>query len=225
MSYQTGILRLKSLPPAFSLRDMCRQFGMTLRVAGVYASRWKRAELITPVGGNTGWFYNTLIYPDSEQEQRTSVLIKLYPSATLIGHGVLHAHGWSTQPSHRLQVAVSTPPSRGRRYGDDVKYPAITGVEIVYRPNSWYSETASLRLGTDGEPLNLFGLPAISPAGALVDLYNFRDLWLPDADDLYIDDDEIPSIVLACREFDIDPVELLDAFRLEHPVETEMGLV
>lgn len=178
--------------------------------------------MIQPAGAKLGWYFNTAIAPDSPSEKLPELLLRLYPSAVMVGHGVLHAHGWSTQPSVRFQVAVNAMPSR---FGSEDRYPQIFGAEIVYRPPEWYEQTKSWRYDKNGKPIFSFGLPAIPPELALVDLWKFRDMWMPDPDDLYVDESQHPQVIKACFSMDVDVAELFSSLQWDPGVlEKELEL-
>jgi len=118
----------------------------------------------------------------------TDALLKAHPSAVLVGASVLHGVGWITQIPQRVTVAVLSQ----ARYVVD-----INGVDIVGRPHSWYAAIHG-RL-SDDDNLAAYGLPALTPALALADAYAFRDRWIPDPDDLYLDDADLVEIAEACR--------------------------
>jgi len=180
---KSAIDRMKELPETFSLAHLCRHSGMSQREASVYLNRWKSAGLVDPAGERAAIYFNKLKIPVVSGEHRATALLQKYPSALLCGESVLHMAGWVTQIPSRKTVAVLSRPS----------FVIIDGFEIRGKCKSWFDDVF-IEIGRGL-------LKNITPAIALADLYQTPGSWIPDADDLYIDDAELPSVHAAFELF------------------------
>jgi hypothetical protein len=172
--------RLLELPVVFSLADAGKTGAGTGEPLGgehlhTFLARAVKRGRIASAGPKSGIYYNLVRDPNA----RTRVLEaarKAYPSSVVVGAAVLHAHGWTTQVPHVIDVAVMA--RRSRR--------PIDGVHFVERTRSWYRQHAKdiLPPGDSG-----FEVHALAPAPALADARAADEsdqLWVPDEDDLEI---------------------------------------
>lgn len=73
-----------------------------------HCHRWRQAGLITALGPrNVGVYFNLVAERQGPQTQRAEAVGKLLRRPVLVvGGTALHAHGWTTQQHHTLQLAV-----------------------------------------------------------------------------------------------------------------------
>lgn len=174
----SAIDRLRSLPEAFTLAAFRRLTGFSDSAAAVCLHRWKAKGLIEPAGERAGIYFNRLKSPQPDTALRVEALLYEYPSATLCGESVLHAAGWITQVPAQLTVAVLLRPT----------YVSFRGFEIRGRPLSWFTAVhADVNAGGNDR---VYGMRALPPALALVDLYGDPKAWHPDPDDLDLPSDQ-----------------------------------
>jgi len=172
--------RLSRLPALFSLSDLCRLHGMSVESAKLWVTRMARLDKVKFVGPRTGYYFNSLIFPNAHINNLLDAVHAIYPSAIVIGANVLHAYGWITQIPQIYDVAIISQKSLATIYG----------VTLHMRPRSWYIEqqrnNAVLRQGESH-----FSIDSLTPAAALNDLraHKHTHIWVPDPDDLYIPDD------------------------------------
>jgi hypothetical protein len=169
-----AVARLQNLPEIFTIAGFCRMTGLSTDAAAVYLRRWKVRGLIEPAGERAGIYFNKLKRPQIESSDRVSALLFEYPTAILCGESVLHAAGWITQIPAQLSVAVMA-----RR-----SYVSLQGFEIRGRPRSWFRKVHEAVNAPGNE--RIYGLKALPPALALVDLYLDPKDWHPAVDDLDI---------------------------------------
>lgn len=192
-----AVSRLRSLPEVFTLGGFCKSTGFSQKAAAVCLRRWKTRGLIQPAGDRAGIYFNTLKSPEIGSAQRIDALLFEYPSAILCGESVLHGAGWITQIPAGLSVAVLSRPS----------YVSLHGFEIHGRSRSWFKKIHSAVNATDNP--RRYGLRALPPALALVDLYADDKAWHPDIDDLDIPDDCTGAVLAASKLLKVDlPVPL-----------------
>jgi len=183
----SAIERLRSLPEAFTFAGFRRLTGFSGQAAAVCLHRWKARDLIEPAGDRAGIYFNKLKCPQPDASIRVQALLFEYPSATLMGESVLHAAGWITQIPARLTVAVLRRPT----------YVSFRGFEIRGRPLTWFKAVHGVINAPASE--RVYGMRALTPAFALVDLYADPKGWHPDPDDLDIPDDQLTQLVSACE--------------------------
>lgn len=120
----------------------------------------------------------------------------------LCGESVLHASGWVTQIPAQLTVAVLSRPT----------YVSLRGFEIRGRPLSWFTVIhADLRARDNGR---VYGMRALPPALALVDLYGDPKAWHPDPDDLDVPPDQAGEVLSGSERLGIPlPAPLRNALR------------
>lgn len=199
----SAIDRLRSLPVAFTFAGFRRLTGFSEQAAAVCLHRWKRKDLIEPAGDRAGIYFNKLKCPQPDASLRVQALLFEYPSATLIGESVLHAAGWITQIPARLTVAVLRRPT----------YVSFRGFEIRGRPLAWLKTVHSVINAPASE--RVYGMRALPPAFALVDLYADPKGWHPDPDDLDIPADQLSEVHSACEQLRVRlPAPLSHAVRL-----------
>ena len=187
----SAIDRLRNLPEAFTLAAFRRLTGFSENAAAVCLHRWKTKDLIEPAGERAGIYFNKLKIPQPDTALRIEALLHEYPSAILRGESVLHAAGWITQIPAQLTVAVLLRPT----------YVSFRGFEIRGRPLSWFSAVhadVSAR-GND----RVYGMRALPPALALVDLYGDLKTWHPDPDDLDVPPDQAGEVLAASERLGI----------------------
>jgi len=176
--------RLSQLPPVFSLADLCRLHEMSVETAKLWINRMVRFGKVKFVGPRTGYYFNSLLFPDAHVNNMLDAVQAIYPSAIVVGANVLHAYGWITQIPHTYDVAVISQKSLA----------AVYGVKLHMRPRSWYikqqKKNAILRQGESPFPID-----SLTPAAALEDAHKHTGIWVPDPDDLYIPDDPEEDVV------------------------------
>jgi hypothetical protein len=177
------IERLTALPVIFTLNDLVR-LGLTRETAHTTVMRWVDRGVIAQAGPRAGVYFNLLADRQAPQRHRLAAAKLLYPSAIVIGAAVLHAHGWTTQPPQTIDVAILEKPTAKQ----------LTGLHLVMRPRSWYERFVPELLRADESPFEIESLP---PAAALADAQAWRDIWVPDPDDLDIPEDAEAAQILA----------------------------
>ena len=196
----SAIDRLRGLPDAFTLAAFRRFTGFSENAAAVCLHRWKRKDLIEPAGERAGIYFNKLKNPQPDTALRVEALLYEYPSAILCGESVLHAAGWITQIPAQLTVAVLSRPT----------YVTFRGFEIRGRPLSWFKEVhpdVSARAND-----RVYGMRALPPALALVDLYGDSKAWHPDPDDLDVPSDQAQEVLSVSERLRIPvPASLRDS--------------
>jgi hypothetical protein len=171
--------RLLALPAVFTLKEL-RGIGLEGNHLHTFLLRAEEAERIAPVGKRTGAYFNLIVDPKGPTNRRLEAVRKLYPSAVLGGTAVLHAAGWVTQIPQTYDVMV--------RYRRSIK--SIHGVKLLLRPRSWYE--AQMQAGNIiHETESDFGIATLTPKAALEDAKEHKDSWVPDDDDLDIDETDL----------------------------------
>lgn len=200
----SGIERLRSLPEAFTLAGFRRLTGYSQSAAAVCLHRWKKKDLIEPAGERAGIYFNKLKRAQPDTSLRVAALLFEYPSAMLSGESALHAAGWITQIPARLTVTVLRRPT----------YVSFHGFEIRGRPLSWFKAVHNAVNAPQNEPI--YGMRALPPALALVDLYIDRKGWHPDPDDLDIPAERVSEVLSASKRLHVPlPVPLREALAIE----------
>lgn len=199
----SAIDRLRDLPEAFTLAAFRRLTGLSDNAAAVCLHRWKTKDLIEPAGERAGIYFNKLKVPQPDTALRAEALLHEYPSAILCGESVLHAAGWITQIPAQLTVAVLHRPT----------YVSFRGFEIRGRPLSWFSAVHA-DVNARGND-RVYGMRALPPAFALVDLYGDLEAWHPDPDDLDVPPNKIGEVLSGSERLRIPlPASLRDALDL-----------
>jgi hypothetical protein len=179
----SAIDRLRSLPEAFTFAAFRRLTGFSENAAAVCLHRWKKKDLIEPAGARAGTYFNKLKTPQPDTALRVEALLYEYPSAILCGESVLHAAGWITQVPAQLTVVVLLRPT----------YVSFRGFEIRGRPLSWFAAVHA-DVNARGND-RVYGMRALPPALALVDLYGDSKAWHPDPDDLDVPPDQASEVL------------------------------
>lgn len=177
------VLQLREWPAILNKHEVGRLTGHDGGGLDLMLHRWTQREWVRQAGPRTGLYYNLVADPKWETHVAEAVLRK-YPSATLAGPSVLHAHGCQTQIPSDLWVAVLKRRSRVQ----------MDGVQWLERDRGWFEANRSTS--------SLYGLPSLSPRQALDDglaeaIANPKTAWVPDMDD--IDMDEVDSISEAMK--------------------------
>lgn len=187
----SAVARLQSLPEAFTFAAFCKLTGLSKQAAAVWLNRWKKKNLIEPAGDRAGIYFNKLKCPAPDSSLRIEALLYEYPSAILCGESVLHATGWITQIPARLTVAVLRRPT----------YVSFHGFEIRGQPLSWLRRVQRAVNAPSND--RIYGMRALPPAFALVDLYADSRAWHPDVDDLDIPAEDADAVRAASRALDV----------------------
>lgn len=187
----SAIDRLRGLPEAFTFAGFRRLTGFSENAAAVCLHRWKKRDLIEPAGERARIYFNKLKVPQPDTALRIEALLYEYPSAILCGESVLHAAGWITQVPAQLTVAVLFRPS----------YVSFRGFEIRGRPLSWF-KMVHADVSAPGND-RVYGMRALPPALALVDLYGNPEAWHPDPDDLDVPPDQVTEVLSASERLRI----------------------
>jgi len=212
--------RLRALPVMFTLNAFVRLTGLTRASARVTLSRWNARGLVACAGQRSAVYFNRVRDQHGQQATIVNALMLKYPSATLCGASVLHAHGWTTQIPSALHVAVEK-----RR-----TYAQLNGVVLHPRPVQWFREMNKVQAlyeepsdhgahdpGTSTTDQSreftapTYGLRSLKPAWALADA--FADTsglsWQPDEDDLDLLEQDESEVVAACQAMEVDMQEFL----------------
>lgn len=163
-----------AMPEIIDLKMLERQ-GLSRGTARLQASLWARAGMLKPAGPRTGIYYNLVRDNRGAEAHLGALLVRQYATPVIIGASALHHHGWTTQMPRVLEVAV--PVTRRRR-----RFLQIDGAIVVPRPLSWYRKIAGHL--SDGS----YGLRVLDPQYALADAYRYKDVWVPDPDDIDLSD-------------------------------------
>ncbi len=178
-----ALTRLLSLPEVFTFAGFCKMTDLSADAAAVYLRRWKVRGLIEPAGARAGIYFNKLKRAQIESSDRIAALLFEYPTAVLCGESVLHAAGWITQIPARLSVAVMS-----RR-----SFVSLHGFDIRGRPRTWFGKVHAAVNAPGNE--RIYGLKALPPALALVDLYTDAKGWHPALDDLDLPEEEKAAVL------------------------------
>lgn len=171
---QSSVDRLQDLPAVFTAPWLRRQMGWDVKTASVYLNRWKARGWLALAGPRCGIYYNLLTEQQVNGEMRIKALQLAYPSAHLVGETVLHAAGWITQIPQSLHAMVLSRPSLAE----------LDGVMLHPRPRRWLAKVHGFCAEQGQGVPELYGLPSLPPALALVDAYGDAAGWHPDPDDL-----------------------------------------
>lgn len=182
-----AVARLRTLPEVFTLAGFCKLTGFSPNAAAVYLARWKTSGLIEAAGQRAGIYFNKLKRPEIDSSDRISALLFEYPTAILCGESVLHAAGWITQIPAQLSVTVMARPS----------YLSLHGFEIHGRSRSWFRKVHGA-VSAAGNA-KVYGLRALPPALALVDLYADAKGWHPDVDDLDVPEGQEDAVLAGSK--------------------------
>lgn len=194
-----AVSRLRALPDTFTFAAFLRYTGFTANAAAVYLRRWKSKGLIEPAGERAGIYFNRIKLPVIDGSHRVQALLFEYPTAILCGESVLHAAGWITQIPAQLSVAVMQRPS----------YVSLNGFLIRGRPRSWFVKVHDA-VNAAKNP-RVYGLRALPPALALVDLYGDAKAWHPDRDDLDIPKADVKRVKAAGKLLGVEISEEIAA--------------
>ena len=178
--------RLLSLPDMFSLNGMTRHFSMDRQVALNCLKEWKKKGYIEPFGFRTSWYFNTLKNKKAKEEKWYNALQEIYPEAVHGGVNEIRQAGWMTQISPKEEVIV-----RNR-----LRYYQVDEVEWMPRSVYWFRRYHD-GMTSDGPRRKL------SPEYALVDLCE-AGKYIPDPDDLFLDETEILKIKDAFAKLKVD---------------------
>jgi hypothetical protein len=165
-------------PEVLSLPWICRQADWTPARASVYIARWQQQGFLAKAGPRTGLYFNLIKSAgDITTAMRVEALRLAHPTAVLIGESVLHANAWITQVPQALSVAVLS-----------ARAPAqMEGFTLHHRPRRWYITEQPHLVKPQDADWSTYGLKAVPPARALIDLYRDPKAWHPDPDDLDLD--------------------------------------
>lgn len=198
----SAIDRLRGLPEAFTFAGFRRLTGFSENAAAVCLHRWKKRDLIEPAGERAGIYFNKIKNPEPDTALRIEALLHEYPSAMLCGESVLHAAGWITQIPAQLTVAALSRPS----------YVSFRGFEVRGRALSWF-DAVHADVSAQGND-RVYGLRALPPALALVDLFGDAKAWHPDPDDLDVPPDQAREVLRGSERLRIPlPALLRDALK------------
>lgn len=186
----SAIVRLRSLPEAFTLAAFRRLTGFSENAAAVCLHRWKTKDLIEAAGERAGIYFNKLKNPQPDTVLRVEALLYEYPSAILSGESVLHAAGWITQVPAQITVAVLL----------RLSCVSFRGFEIRGRPLSWFTAVHGDVSARSND--RVYRMRALTPALALVDLYGDPQAWHPDPDDLDVPPDQAGECFRGARDFE-----------------------
>ena len=180
--YKSAYTRLGDMPDVFNAITFARLNNMTTNEASVYLARMKSKKMLASFNGRAGIYFNLIKNSNAKNAHLIDGLKMIYPTAILRGESVLHAAGWTTQIPRRINVAILE-----RRTYVNIK-------EFVLSPKKkdWFITIHRYLLKPENSEFSTYGLPSLTPALALADLYTknaIRD-WQPDPDDLDIEDSD-----------------------------------
>jgi hypothetical protein len=185
---RSGFSRLRNLPEVLTMPFICRSEGWSAAQASVYIANWQKQGFLRRAGPRSGIYYNLVTFPFHD-EMRFVALRTLYPSAILMGESVLHAAGWITQIPQSQSVAVLTRPS----------FAKLDGFILHPRPLRWFRQHADALVSPDLAEFSTYGLKALPPEHALLDLYSDPQAWHPDPDDLHLESEHLAAIASAAE--------------------------
>ena len=172
--------RLRRLPEIFGEADLVSD-GMSPN--GLYGkvARWRQNDLVAPVGGRSGLYYNLVRLncvgdPGAARDALgPKALAWLYPSATLIGPQALVQGGWID--TGRFNLAWRKGRSIPHYAVAAQRVRSINGARLCPRPAQWYATVVSQRWDT------ALGA-ALDPAWAYADALLFNDVGNLSADEI-----------------------------------------
>ena len=176
MKYLSARDRLSRMPPFFHINDFLRVQGVSSPVARNMLSRLVDREMVVPLGGKSGIYFNVDRHPDAIDRWHRQAILRAYPSAIEIGPGPLRDEGWITQIPRQIEVAALHAAGR----------PRLHGARVYRRPRVWY-RTMEEYWSRDGHNHDI---PRLTPAAALADMWVYQDGWVPDEEDLYLDESD-----------------------------------
>ncbi len=185
--------RLRNLPEVFTLNNFARLNNLTNKSATIYLSRMCATGLVDSLGLRTGVYFNNIANPNAKEDNLLRGVQAVFPSAILRGESVLHAAGWTTQIPSRLSVGILE-----RR-----SYPTIDEVALSPRKKSWFVLMKNYMVEPHKAGFSTYGLIALKPEAALVDLCLSKDDWMPDPDDLELSDKEWLRTYKAFKELGV----------------------
>ena len=192
---QQGFERLRQWPEFFNLNIAARLLQVDNDTAAVYMTRWKQRGLVEAAGPRAGVYFNLVANRNAPDERLVDAARMEFPAAVLIGESVLHAAGWITQIPAKLQLAT---PSRRT-------YPQWDRVQFHGRSEAWYRLHHFCFLKPEKSSFPTFGLPALSPADALADVFGHAGHWHPDPDDLDIPEAAHAAVIRAFERAGVVP--------------------
>lgn len=218
---------LNKLPDVFSVSEVKRYLGLNDDTARVYLSRWQARELIQPWAPRSGLYFNLVSNKNSPHDCFSKAVTKCFPQAVLIGPQIIRAAGWITQISNTYTLALNVRPTRGSTLKGS-GYPEPNGVSFEYRPRTWWHAMLNNKKTLDSKMQNQFGLQAVSPGFALVDMWkNRKNEWFPDPDDLYLDDypESYADIEAACKLLNVDFNNFCEELEISLPSQAALDLI
>lgn len=178
--------RLIALPDLFSLNTMLKVFPMERSVALRLINHWKTNGYIEPFGARTALYFNTHKNKNAKNEKWYNALKEIYPEAVYAGVEALRQQGWMTQVSQREEIVV-----RNRNF-----YHAVDEIEWMPRSIYWFRRYKEGMLENGPKKY-------LKASYALVDLCE-QDKYIPDPDDLFLDDGEIEEIKHTFSKLNVD---------------------
>lgn len=146
----SAVERLLGLPEVFRGSELSARFSWTSKTTSQYLYLWRQRGLVSPLGGHSDVFVNTLVCRENRWGQALQMAM---PSAIVMGLEALRAAGWITQVPRLPTVAVNR---------KDPVY-ATDRFEVCARSPAWFD---TVRPGV----MAVQPLPVLHPAWALADL-------------------------------------------------------
>lgn len=178
-----NIQRLMDMPACFSGNDFMRLSGLSPQSASVALSKLKAKGLIDTAGIRSGIYFNLVADRNARENCKIEALLRIYPSAVLIAESVLHAAGWITQIPSLIHVAVL----------ERLSYQSLDGFLIEGKSKDWYRNIHPELLDEKTATFPTYGLKALPPAIALMDMVRAGVVMEPD--DLDIPEESQSEVV------------------------------
>jgi len=192
--YRRSIDLIAKLPPLFSTRDVYMIAGVEPKSTKTYLNRWVKDGYLLPFGGRTGLYFKGA---EAKEKYYLLAIQKTYPGAVLADVNVLHDEGLTTQIPRVYNIVI---PKRR-------KYPKIDDVVIHQRGKKWYDLVLNRSYLVHQKQM-----PTLIPEFALADMLKYKDGWVPDPDDIEVDELDYDLFVQACADLKT-PLSLCEKFQ------------
>lgn len=165
---------LDSLPKVFALSDLKQLLPGEGEQALDVTLRWLEAGVIRQVAPERPVFFRVVLGDPLSEAEVLQALMRTFPSAIIVGGSALWRQGLSTREDNVLECAVAE---------SDVRC-NLSQVSLCCRPAGWWSVIREVGgLSAQG----CHGAAMLNPEVAVADAAAFRDVWMPDRDDIHWD--------------------------------------
>ena len=187
MKYDSAYNKLSLLPEVFCINDMAKILKIPKKQTKTYLNRWVKFNFIKKFSPRSGIFFNLLKSSTSAEDNFNKALYTIYPDAIFTGPAVLRDFDYTTQISNKAEIIVLKRPS----------YQQIDGVNILPRSRSWYKQFHQGILTQGGKRI-------LRPEYILADgVLNPDKQWLPDPDDLDLDENNIKQVISVFQSLEV----------------------